>query len=191
MQENSSMLPTPGGPEMALLSSCASREVGSSAPSRLRFSVAGSRRSFWRALAFVILAGAALGLEFGLRAGGVAPPTGGESAKALSLDESGAAEISRLRDDLRNLRAQIEQLRHLAEISKTTERLKALEAAHDASVMQAQFAGSMTTRLGALEARLERLEHAIADATPTSVIQRPGLKKSAKDRQTATGAAQD
>jgi hypothetical protein len=193
MQENSSVLPPSGGPEKALLSSCASKVVESRALSRLRFSVAGRRssRSFWSALALALLAGAALGMEFGLRAGSLAPPARGRISETVSLDAAGAAEVARLRDDVRALRAQIEQLRHLVEISKTSERIKALEAAHDAGVAQSQLAAATAARLGGLEARLERLEHASVDTTPTSLIQRSGSKKPARDRQAAGGAPAD
>ncbi len=193
MQGNSSVLPPAGGSENALLCSSEFKGGRSRALSRLRFSVAGRRsfRSFWGALALAILAGAALGTEFGLRAGALAPPTRGLISETVSLDAAGAAEVARLRDDVRYLRAQIEQLRHLVETSKTSERLKALEAAHDASLAHAQLTASIATKLGALEARLERLEHASVDATPTSLIQRPGPKKSAKDHQTAGGAVSE
>jgi len=193
MQENSSVLPPSGGPDAALLSSCASRAVEGRALSRLRLSVAGRRshRSFWSALALAILAGAALGMEFGLRAGSLAPPTRGRISETVSLDAAGAAEVARLRDDVRALRAQIEQLRHLVETAKTSERIRALEAAHDASLAQSQALASTAAKLGGLEARLERLERASADATPTSLIQRSGSRKSAKDQQSAGGAAAD
>lgn len=138
-----------------------------------------------------ILAGAALGMEFGLRAGGLAPPTNGRISETVSLDAAGAAEVARLRDDVRTLRAQIEQLRHLVETARTSERIKALEAEHDASVAQSQLAASTAAKLFGLEARLERLERASADATPTSVIPRSGSRKSAKDRQSTGGAAAD
>ncbi|WP_158658543.1 hypothetical protein [Methylocystis bryophila] len=135
--------------------------------------------------------GAALGLEFGLRAGGLAPPTSGRIAEPASLDRVALVELAHLRDDVRSLRAQIEQLRHTAETSRAGERIKALEAAHEASLAQAQLASATATKLGALEARLERLERAGADPTSTSVIGRPGSRLSGKDRRAAGGGAPD
>ena len=182
MQEKSSLLSPCGGAEETLISSCGSQEDQSRGLSRLRFSVAGRRPSsaFWSALALAILLGAAVGLEFGLRAGGSAPPTSGRVAETASQDAAGAAEVARLRNDVRSLRAQIEQLRHAAETSRMAERLKALETAHETSAAHAQLPSATAMRVDALEARLERLERGGVDTTPTALIQRPGARSGRK-----------
>ena len=184
MQDNSSLLQSRGATEETLISSCGSGEDKSRALSRLRVSVAGRRffTSFWAALALAILVGGALGLELGMRAGGLAPPPSGRVA-AASPTAVGAADVARLREDVRSLRAQIEQLRHAAETSRTSERLKALEMAHETSAAHAQLPSATATRLDALEARLERLERVGVDTTPTALIQRPGARNG---RNTAT-----
>lgn len=190
MQENPSLLPSLVGAEEAPLASCKPADK-SRALRRLRYSVAARRpsASFWSALAVAILLGAALGLEFGIRAGGLAPLTSGRAAQTESLDRAALVEVARLRDDVRSLRAQIEQLRHAVESSRAAERIKALETAHEASFAREQLASATATKLGALEARLERLERAGADASPTSVIRRPGSKQWGKDRRAAGGGA--
>jgi hypothetical protein len=182
MHEKSS-LPSPGGAaEKTLISACGSGEDKNRMLSRLRFSAAGRGlfRSFWGAVALAILFGGALGLELGTRAGGLAPSMSAPIAETAGLDAAGAAEVARLRDDVRSLRAQIEQFRHLVETSKPAERLRALETAHEASAAQAQLAGSTATKLDLFEARLERLERAGADTTPTGLIRRPLPKNQRK-----------
>jgi hypothetical protein len=174
MQEESSLL-APCGAEGTRLSACGSGGDENPGPPRLRFSVAGRRafNSFRGALALAILAGCALGFELGVRAGDPGLPTPARSAEAAAwLNAPSGADVSRLREDVRGLRAQIEQLRHLAETSKTGERLKALEAAHEAGAAQMQVLGATATKLGQLEVRFERLERVQADPTPTGSIKR-------------------
>ena len=185
MQEKSSLLSPCGRAEETLISAARSGEDKRRRLSRLRFSVAGRRSlgSFWGALALAILVGGVLGLELGTRAGCLAPPKCGRVAETASPDAAGSAEAVRLREEVRGLRAQLEQLRHAVETSRTAERLKALETAHEASAAHAQLASSAGTRLDALEARLERLERAGADTTSTALIQRPGPRSG---RRTAT-----
>jgi len=170
MQQKSSPL-APCGAEGTRLSACGSGGNENPAPPRLRFSVAGrgAFNSFRGALALAILAGCALGFELGVRAGDPGLPAPARSAETAGLN---AADVARLREDVRGLRAQIEQLRHLAETSRTSERLKALEAAHEAGAAQALLLGATVTKLGQLEARLERLERAQADPTPTGSTKR-------------------
>jgi hypothetical protein len=174
MQEESSLL-APCGAEGTQVSASGLRKDESSASPHLRLSVAGRNafRSFRGALALAILAGCALGFELGLRAGDPGLPAGARKAETAAwLAAPGAAEVARLREGVRGLRAQIEQLRHLAEASKTGERLKALETAHEAGAAQAQLLGATVLRLGQIETRLERLERAQADPTPTGSIKR-------------------
>jgi hypothetical protein len=182
MQEKSSLPPPCGGDEETPTSVCGSGEDERRAPSRLRFSVAWLRlfRSFWGALALAILVGGALGLELGVRAGGLAQPPSGRFAETAAPPAAGAAEVARLREDVRSLRAQIELLRHTAEIARTAERLKALETAHETSAAHAQLPSATATRLDSLEARLQRLERVGVDATPTALIQRPGARNGRK-----------
>jgi hypothetical protein len=185
MQEKSSLAP-PCSPcraaEETLSSARGSEEDKNRMHSRPRFSAAGRGlvKSFWGAVALAILIGAALGFELGMRAGGLGPSTRTPIAETAWLEAAGAAEVARLRDDVRSLRAQIEQLRHLAETSRTAERPKAFEMAHEPSAAQAQLAGSTPTKLDLFEARLERLERAGADATPTGLIHRPVPKNQRK-----------
>jgi len=182
MRETSSLPPPCGGAEEPLIPAGGARENKERLLSRLRFSVAGRSPlgSFRGALALAILFGAALGVKLGMRAGDLAPPRSAPIAETAWLDAPGGAEVARLRDDVRSLRAQLEQLRHLAENSRTAERLKALEAAHEGSAAQAQLISSTATKLALLEARLERIERASADATPTALIQRPFRRASSK-----------
>ena len=182
MRERSSLSSLCGEAEEALISARGFEEEKKRLLSRLRLSVAGrgGLRSYCGALALAILVGAALGFELGMRAGALAPSPGARNAETAWLDAAGAPEVARLRDDVRSLRAQIEQLRHLAENSRAAERLKALEAAHEAGAAQAQLAGSTAAQLGRLEARLERLERASADTTPTGLIQRPAPRNQRK-----------
>ncbi len=178
MQRNSSLL-APSGGEGTKVPACVAGVEADPAPARLRFSVAGGQAftSFRGALALAILAGCALGFELGLRAGDPGPLAGARSAgTAAWLDAAGAAEVARLREDVHSLHAQIEALRHLAETSRAGERLKALEASHEAGAAQSQLLGATVTKLGQIETRLERLERAQADPTPTGSIkrQKPG-----------------
>jgi len=182
MQEKSSLPPPCGGAEKALISACRFGEDKSRRLSRLRFSVAGRRlfQSFWGALALAILVGGALGLELGMRAGRSAPSRSLRVAETASRDAAGSAEVAGLREDVRALRAQIEQLRHAGETSRTAERLKALETAHETCPAPAQLPSAAATRLDALEARIERLERVGVDTTPTALIQRPGAEGGAR-----------
>lgn len=181
MDEKSSPLPPFSEGKDPLLSSCTFREEKSRTPSNLRFSVAGERlpRSFWRALALAVLAGGAMGLDFGSRAGGLAEAPHGRIAETPQ-DKAGGAEVARLIDELRSLRAKVEQIRHVAETARTAERLKALETAHEASAAQAQLAASTATRLDAIDARLARLERAGVDATQTASIKGHGSRNERK-----------
>lgn len=175
MQQESSLL-APCGAQGTRVSASGSAEDDNRTPPRLRLSVAGRQafKSFRGALALAILAGCALGFELGMRAGDPALPPGAHGVETAAwLNAAGTADVTRLREDVRSLRAQIEQLRHLAETSKTGERLKALEAAHEAGAAQAQLLGATVMKLGQIEARLERLERAQADPTPTGSIKRP------------------
>ena len=174
MQQKSSPL-APCGAEGTRRCASGSGRDENPAPQLLRFSVAGRRafHSFRGALALAILAGCALGFELGVRAGDPSLPVSARSGETVAgLNSAGADDVTRLREDVRGLRAQIEQLRHLAETSRTSERLKALEAAHEAGAAQAQLLSATVTKLGQLEARLERLERAQADPTPTGSIKR-------------------
>jgi len=182
MQEKSSLPSPPGAAEVALISARRSGEDKNRILSRLRFSAAGRSlfRSCWGPVALSVLVGGVLGFELGMRAGGLAPSRSAPIAEPAWLDAAGAAEVARLRGDVRSLRAQIEQLRHLVETSKTAERLKALEPAHEPGAAQAQLAGSTATKLDLFEARLQRLERAVADATPTGLIRQPVSKDQRK-----------
>ncbi len=77
-------------------------------------------------------------------------------------------EVMGLVEEMRGLRAQVEQLKHVAE------RARAREAEHQASLEGPpaldQATAALTAKLGELDNRLARLEHAGVDMTPTGSI---------------------
>jgi uncharacterized phage infection (PIP) family protein YhgE len=81
-------------------------------------------------------------------------------------------------DEVRGLRAQIEQLRHGVETARTADRARAQETARDASLEAQQQALDQTTatlaaKLSEIDSRLARLERSGADATPVGSIAKP------------------
>jgi len=134
---------------------------------------------FWGALAAATALGCVVGLVFGSGAGAT------RDFAAVPQPESSNAEVARLLHELRGLRAQIEQIRHASETLRAADRLRALEAAHDAGLAaQAEAknaAAPVVSRLAELDARIARLERPASDMTATGAIKpRPGKEKQAR-----------
>ncbi len=96
-----------------------------------------------------------------------------------------APEMARMLDEVRGLRAQIEQLRHGVETARTVDHSRALETARDASLEAREQALDQTTatlaaRLAEIDSRLARLERSGADTTPVGSIARPAIAKPAR-----------
>ncbi len=154
------------------------------------FSSGGLRLQLGAALTLSIAAGSVAGVILGgqtgvkpaLEAGArvetallaQAPPTKTEAA----AQPDPASDVTRLLDDVRGLRAQIEQLRHVAETSRTADQLRAQETARDANLETQQKALDQTTaalaaKLNEIDGRLARLERSGVDTTPVGSIGRP------------------
>ena len=87
-------------------------------------------------------------------------------------------EMAHMLDEVRGLRAQIEQLRHGVETARTADRSRAQETARDASLEAQQQALDQTTatlaaKLAEIDSRLARLERSGADTTPVGSIAKP------------------
>ena len=83
-------------------------------------------------------------------------------------------EMAHMLDEVRGLRAQIEQLRHGVETARTADRSRAQETARDASLEARQQALDQTTaKLAEIDSRLARLERSGADTTPVGSIAKP------------------
>lgn len=91
--------------------------------------------------------------------------------KSEVYGEAGGAPLAQLLEETRTLRAQLEQIRHAAENARVSERLHSLEAGLEAArASERGDAAETGARLGALEARLARLELALADRTPVGAL---------------------
>jgi TolA-binding protein len=136
---------------------------------------AGLPNSFWSALALSALLGAALGLRLG---GGLPGAPAPEDSTARLAETLPGAEVARLVDELRGLRAQIEQMRHNAELQRVAERVKALETARDALAdANGQTAAQLAARLASVEARLAEIEVAGADSATPGTAKRNGMRR--------------
>ncbi|PWB82469.1 MAG: hypothetical protein C3F11_11720 [Methylocystaceae bacterium] len=112
---------------------------------------------------------------------------------------SGAAErqeIARLTDEVRSLRAQAESLRHGGETLRVAERLRALETARDADReagrANERAIASASARIDKIEARLDLVERAKIDRTPTGAVpkaDRDGAARQADAKRNETHAA--
>ena len=117
-------------------------------------------RQLLGALAASIVLGGVSGYVYGGRTGvSEGPSAGARPAIAAGADLSPArdAETQRLTNELRGLRAQVEQLRHGAEAQRAA----------------VEEAGALAAQLREMSARLERLERASADKTPVGAIWAP------------------
>jgi hypothetical protein len=91
--------------------------------------------------------------------------------KSEVYGEAGGAPLAQLLEETRALRAQLEQIRHSAENARVSERLHSLEAGQEAARASERGGAAETgARLEALEARLARLELALADRTPVGAL---------------------
>ena len=149
------------------------------------FSSGGMRLQLGVALTLSIaagsVAGAILGGKTGVKSGlkaatrldaALAPsgPAPAETAAQTDL----TPEMARMLDEMRGLRAQIEQLRHGVETARTADRSRTQETARDASLEAQQQALDQTTaKLAEINSRLARLERSGADTTPVGSIPKP------------------
>jgi hypothetical protein len=157
------------------------------------FSSGGMRLQLGVALTLSIaagsLAGAILGgksgVKSGLEAGSrldaamLAPRAPSNAEVAAQTDPN--PDVARLLDDVRGLRAQIEQLRHGVETARSTDRSRAQETARDASLGAQQQALDQTTaalaaKLNEIDSRLARLERSGVDTTPVGSIAKPARR---------------
>ncbi len=162
------------------------------------------RRRFFGVLALSVVMGGAGGLILGADTGVKSALEAGARVDAATLaqalpwkieiasEPSAKLDIARLLDEMRGLRAQIEQMRHNAEISRTAERLRALEAARETSA-EAELAlnralAAQTARLDEIEARLSRVERFGADATPVGAVRKMGMADSPGASRARSGA---
>lgn len=161
-------------------------------------------RHFFAALALSVAFGGAGGLILGANTG-VRPALEAATrvdaailAQALpwklevASNSSARLDLARLLDEIRGLRAQIEQMRHNAETSRAAERLRALEPprapAAEAEPTLNRAAAALTARLGEIELRVSRLERAGADATPVGAIRKGELTDSTISPSRRAGA---
>lgn len=154
------------------------------------FSSGGMRLQLGVALTLSIAAGSVAGailggktgVKQGLEAGSrldaaMLAPSGPLSAEAAAQTDP-APELARMLEEVRGLRAQIEQLRHGVETARSADRSRAQETARDASLEAQQQALDQTTaalgaKLAEVDSRLARLERSGADTTPVGSIARP------------------
>ena len=155
--------------------------VFSSGGMRLQLGVALTLSIAAGSVAGVILGGKT-GVKPGLEAGSrfdAAMLAPGESATAqVAAQSDPTPEMARMLDEVRGLRAQIEQLRHGVETARTADRARAQETARDASLEAREQALDQTTatlaaKLSEIDSRLARLERSGADATPVGSIAKP------------------
>lgn len=146
------------------------------------FSSGGMRLQLGVALTLSIAAGSVAGAILGGKTGVKQGLEAGSRVEAAMLAPSGPAnaqtdpapEMARMLDDLRGLRAQIEQLRHGVETARTAERARTQETARDASLEARQQALDQTTaKLAEIDSRLARLERSGVDTTPVGSIAKP------------------
>lgn len=120
------------------------------------------------------LFGSHTGVKEALDAG--ASADGPALSKALAWKPEIAAgagdrsEIARLLEDVRSMRAQLESLRHGGETLRAAERLRALEASHEASHVNEKAVTTAAARIDKLEARLNLLEPTKIDRTPIGAV---------------------
>ena len=155
--------------------------VFSSGGMRLQLGVALTLSIAAGSVAGVILGGKT-GVKPGLEAGSrldsamIAPS---EPPTAQAVAQTGATpEMARMLDEVRGLRAQIEQFRHGVETARTADRARAQETARDASLEAREQALDQTTaslaaKLSEIDSRLARLERSGADTTPVGSIAKP------------------
>ena len=155
--------------------------VFSSGGMRLQLGVALTLSIAAGSVAGVILGGKT-GVKPGLEAGSrldsamIAPS---EPPTAQAVAQTGATpEMARMLDEVRGLRAQIEQLRHGVEIARAADHVRAQETTRDASLEAREQALDQTTatlaaKLAEIDSRLARLERSGADTTPVGSIAKP------------------
>lgn len=155
-----------------------------------------------------IAAGMIAGFFFGSRTGvkdaleAGASIDGPAMSKALAWKSeiaSGAAErqeIARLTDEVRSLRAQMESVRHGGEALRAAERLRALEATREAdreaSRANEKAIAANAARIDRLETRVDVLERAKIDRTPTGALpkaDRDGTARTADGGRSGANAA--
>ena len=155
--------------------------VFSSGGTRLQLGVALTLSIAAGSVAGVILGGKT-GVKPGLEAGSrfdaaMLAPSGTLSAEVAAQTDP-KPEMARMVDEVRGLRAQIEQLRHGVETARTADRARAQETARDAS-LEAQrqtldeTTATLAAKLAEIDSRLARLERPGLDMTPTGSIARP------------------
>ncbi|MGA8169437.1 MAG: hypothetical protein WB816_01155 [Methylocystis sp.] len=160
------------------------------------FSSGGMRLQLGVALTLSIaagsLAGAFLGgkssVKSGLEAGSrldaaMLEPNSASNAGVAQTDPT--PEMARMLDEVRGLRAQIEQLRHGVEIARAGDHARGQETARDAGLEAQQQALDQTTaalgaKLGELDARLARLERVGVDTTPVGSIPKARARRAGK-----------
>ena len=155
--------------------------VFSSGGLRLQLGVALTLSIAAGSVAGVILGGKT-GVKPGLEAGSrldsamIAPS---EPPTAQAVAQTGPTpEMARMLDEVRGLRAQIEQLRHGVETARAADHVRAQEMTRDASLEAREQALDQTTatlaaKLAEIDSRLARLERSGADTTPVGSIAKP------------------
>ncbi len=164
--------------------------------SKTQETLSGLRKQFWAALLISIGAGGAAGLSLGENTGVKEAIQAGAKIDGIKIARVGGTpdtmtptetqSVASLVDELRGLRAQMEQMRHAAESQRVAERLKALETTQSANQDTLQgidnAVGASAARLNDIDGRLTRLERAGADATPVGAISKTEQVSSAEKR---------
>jgi len=187
MTNKEPLLPPMSGSGRVYLGNMRARLVDAPVPSAGQ-SAKSLRNQFWFALAVSIVGGGAAGLTMGENTGVRSAIEAGAKIDVATLAQalpwklevasagSSPPDIALLLEDVRGLRAQIEQIRHTAETQRVGDRVKALESAQGVSLGAEQTLDRTTTalatRLNEIDARLARLERAGTDTTPTGAISR-------------------
>jgi hypothetical protein len=118
------------------------------------------------------------GLEAGSRLDAAMLAPSGPSTAEVAAQTDPTPEMARMLEEVRGLRAQIEQLRHGVETARNADRSRAQETARDAGLEAQQQALDQTTaalgaKLAEIDSRLARLERSGADTTPVGSIAKP------------------
>jgi hypothetical protein len=100
--------------------------------------------------------------------------------------------LAQLSDDIRALRAQIEQTRNATVSLRAPQRLRALEAALDANLETSRSNASAVARIDKLETRIGLLERTTIDRTPTgsTKIDRAAAPTAGDDKRADVRAAE-
>jgi hypothetical protein len=119
-------------------------------------------------------AGVKSGLEAGSRLDAAMLAPGQASKTDVAAQSDPTQEMARMLDEVRGLRAQVEQIRHGVETARTADRAPARDASPEAREQALdQTTAALAAKLEGIDSRLARLERSGVDTTPVGAITRP------------------